>query len=141
MYLYTTPLAALLFGPCGYFMKQSEGLNKFLPTFYVCLMLVLGGLLQTLALEKSSLGKTYVFVMALEAVTTFAVAVFMLGERPSVFKLAVTGVIIGSVAALRVRVVLILAPKSSWWLWGVLEGRESCGKESEGSGVFEAISF
>lgn len=101
MYLLLTMLAALLYGSSGYFMKASEGISKLLPTLGFCAMIVLGGLLHTLALHENSLGKTYLIVMALEAVTTFLIAAFFFGERPTVFKLAATAVILGGVASLR----------------------------------------
>ncbi len=101
MSLYAMILAALLFGSSGYFMKLSEGMSKVIPTIGFCLMLVLGGLLQALVLEKTTLGKAYVVVAALEALTTFLIAALLLGERPTVFKVAASGVILGGVVALR----------------------------------------
>jgi multidrug transporter EmrE-like cation transporter len=101
MYIYLTVLAALLFGSSGYFMKLSEGLTKPLPTIGFCLMLVLGGLLLTLALQHGTLGRTYVIVVGLESVTTFLLAAFFLGEHMTVFKMVATGVVMGGVLALQ----------------------------------------
>jgi multidrug transporter EmrE-like cation transporter len=101
MYLFLTVLAALLYGSSGYFMKASEGISRLIPTLGFCSMIVLGGLFHTLALRENSLGKTYLIVMALEAVTTFLVAALFFGERPTLSKLATAGVILGGVAALR----------------------------------------
>jgi multidrug transporter EmrE-like cation transporter len=101
MYLFLTALAALLYGSSGYFMKTSEGISRLTPTLGFCTMIVLGGLLHTLALHQNSLGKTYLIVMALEAVTTFLIAALFFGERPTPFKLAATGVILGGVVVLR----------------------------------------
>lgn len=101
MSLYAMILAALLFGSSGYFMKLSEGMSKVTPTVSFCLMLVLGGVLQAFVLEKITLGKAYLFVAGLEAITTIVIAIFMLGERPTVFKVAASGVILGGVVALR----------------------------------------
>lgn len=101
MYAYLTILAALLFGASGYFMKLSEGLTKPVSTISFCLMLVLGGLLLTFALQHGTLGKTYVIVVGLESVTTFFLAGFLLGEEMSVFKMVATGVVMGGVLSLR----------------------------------------
>jgi multidrug transporter EmrE-like cation transporter len=101
MYIYLTVLAALLFGSSSYFMKLSEGLTKPVPTIGFCLMLLLGGLLLTIALQQSSLGKTYVIVIGLESITTFFLAAFLLGEHMTVFKMIATGVVMGGVLALQ----------------------------------------
>jgi quaternary ammonium compound-resistance protein SugE len=101
MYTYLTVLAALLFGASSYFMKLSEGLSKPVPTVAFCLMLILGGLALTLALEQSPLGKTYVIVVGLESITTFLLAAFLLGEEMTVFKMVATGVVMGGVLALQ----------------------------------------
>jgi multidrug transporter EmrE-like cation transporter len=101
MYAYLTILAALLFGASGYFMKLSEGLTKPIPTVGFCLMLLLGGLSLTLALEQSPLGKTYVIVIALEAITTLLLATFLLGEQMTPFKMVAAGVALSGVLALQ----------------------------------------
>jgi quaternary ammonium compound-resistance protein SugE len=101
MYIYLTVLAALLFGASGYLMKLSDGMSKPIPTIGFCLMLLLGGLLLTVALQQSSLGKTYVIVVGLESVTTFFLAAFMLGEQMTPFKMVATGVVMGGVLALQ----------------------------------------
>jgi multidrug transporter EmrE-like cation transporter len=101
MYIYLTILAALLFGSSGYFMKLSEGLTRPVPTVGFCLMLVLGGLLMTFAVQHVNLGKTYVIISGLESVTTFFLAAFMLGEQMTPFKMIATGVVMGGVLALQ----------------------------------------
>jgi multidrug transporter EmrE-like cation transporter len=101
MYIYLTILAALLFGSSGYFMKLSEGLTKPVPTLGFCLMLVLGGLLMTFAMQRVTLGKTYVIVSGLESVTTFFLAAFMLGEQMTPFKVVATCVVMSGVIALQ----------------------------------------
>jgi multidrug transporter EmrE-like cation transporter len=101
MYIYLTVLAALLFGASSYFMKLSEGMTKPVPTIVFCMMLILGGLLLTFALQQSSLGKTYVIVVGLESITTFLLAAFLLGEEMTVFKMVAMGVVMGGVLALQ----------------------------------------
>lgn len=101
MYIYLTILAALLFGSSGYFMKLSEGLSKPVPTIGFCLMLVLGGLLMTFAMQHVTLGRTYVIVSGLESVTTLLLATLLLGEQMTPFKMVATCVVISGVLALQ----------------------------------------
>ena len=60
MYLYTTVLASLLYASSGYFMKKSEGMSQLVPTLALFALIGLAAL-QTLALQNSSLTKTYVW--------------------------------------------------------------------------------
>lgn len=61
MYLYTTVLASLLYASSGYFMKKSEGMSQLVPTLALFALIGLAAALQTLALQNSSLTKTYVW--------------------------------------------------------------------------------
>jgi multidrug transporter EmrE-like cation transporter len=101
MYLYTVILAALLFSSGGYFMKLSEGMTKAIPTVAFMLLFLLGAVLQTVALEKTQLSITYVIVLGIEAVTTFLLGVFMLGENTSGLKIAGAVFIVMGILAMR----------------------------------------
>jgi multidrug transporter EmrE-like cation transporter len=101
MYTYTIILAALLFSSGGYFMKLSDGMTRVVPTVGFLLMFLLGAVMQTVALEKTSLSVTYIVVLGIEAVTAFLLGIFLLGEHISPLKIGGTTLILAGIIALR----------------------------------------
>jgi small multidrug resistance pump len=87
MYLLMALGAALCFTIGGIFMQLSDGLSKPLPTLLLYGMFATGASLQTLAMQKSEMGMTYVLVVGLEAILAVGFSIFFFKEEYAFFKL------------------------------------------------------
>ena len=94
-------LAAFSFSIGGYFMKLSDGLTRLRPALLVFACFGLGAAFQTLAMRGEQMGITYVVVLGLEAITAFALSVFILNEGSSTPKLVGVGLVLLGIVLLR----------------------------------------
>ncbi len=79
--------AALFFAIGGIFMQLSDGLSNPMPSLLVYLMFAIGASIQTLAMPQSTMGITYIVVLALEAVLAILFGVLFFKEGYSFLKL------------------------------------------------------
>lgn len=71
MYLTMVFVSAFAYTLGGMYMKLSKGLSKLGPSLLVYFFLTAGASLETLAMQDSSLGVTYIFVIGVEFVLAF----------------------------------------------------------------------
>ncbi len=64
-------------------MKLSQGLTELIPSLLLYFFLIAGASLQTIAMRKSGLGVTYIFVLGLETVLAFIFGVLIFQESYS----------------------------------------------------------
>lgn len=93
-------LAAMLFAVGGLCMKSSQGLTHWLPSVGVFACFCTGAAIQTLAMRRSEMGATYVFVLGLEAVAAFALGSVFLHERVTWSKSAALVLIVAGIVLL-----------------------------------------
>ena len=101
MYLLMVLAAAVSFTVGGIYMKLSQGLSHLTPSLLVYVFFCTGASLQTLAMRKSELGVTYIFVLGLEAVLALLFGVFLFKESYSLLKLLGVGLIVTGIIFLR----------------------------------------
>lgn len=87
MYLVLVLIAAISFTIGGIYMKRAAGLTRLVPTLLVYLFFVIGASLQTLVMQDSHLGITYIFVLGLESILALLSGVLIFQEKYSVLKL------------------------------------------------------
>lgn len=100
MYLLIILLAAISFAVGGVFMKLSEGLSQLLPSLLVYFFFAAGATLQTIAMRKSELGVTYLFVLGLESVLAFWFGVFFFKEDHSALKILGINLVVSGIMLL-----------------------------------------
>lgn len=83
MYLLMILLSAILFTVGGVCMKLSQGLSELIPSLLLYFFFIAGASLQTIAMRKSGLGVTYIFVLGLETVLAFLFGVLIFNESYS----------------------------------------------------------
>lgn len=101
MFTTLTGLAALSFSIGGYFMKQSAGLTHLRPTVLMFAFFSVGAVFQTVAMRGEEMAITYIAVLGFEAITAFAVSVFLLNESSSLPKFAGVGLVLAGIVLLR----------------------------------------
>ena len=94
-------LAALAFSAGGLFMKLSAGVTRPAPTVAFIVLFVGGAVVQALAMRRSDLGVSYVFVLGLEAIATVLLSVWMLNETYSPQRIAAITLVVIGIAWLR----------------------------------------
>ena len=92
--------AALLFAIGGLFMKASHGLTLLFPSFGIFGCFCAGAACQAVAMRRSEMGSTYVFVLGLEAVAAFGLGALLLDERITWSKGAALVLIVAGIALL-----------------------------------------
>ena len=83
MYLTMVVVAAFAYTLGGMYMKLSKGLSKLVPSLLVYFFLIAGASIEAIAMNNSSLGVTYLFVVGLEFVLAFFVGAFLFRESYS----------------------------------------------------------
>jgi multidrug transporter EmrE-like cation transporter len=83
MYLVLVMVAALAYTLGGMYMKLSKGLSKLVPSLLVYFFLIAGASMEAIAMEGSSLGVTYLFVIGVEFILAFLGAAFLFRESYS----------------------------------------------------------
>lgn len=83
MYLTMVFVSAFAYTLGGMYMKLSKGLSKLGPSLLVYFFLAAGASLETLAMQDSSLGVTYIFVVGLEFVLAFLFGSLLFRENYS----------------------------------------------------------
>lgn len=101
MYLLMVLAAAMFFTVGGIYMKLSEGLSHLTPTLLIYLFFCAGASLQTLAMQKSELAGTYIFVLGLESVLVLLFGIIFFQETYSFLKLFGIGLIVTGITFLR----------------------------------------
>jgi small multidrug resistance pump/quaternary ammonium compound-resistance protein SugE len=101
MYLLMVLAAAIFFTVGGIYMKLSEGLSQLVPSLLVYLFFLAGASSQTLAMHKSDLGGTYIFVLDLESVLALLFGVLIFKENYSFLKLLGVSLIVAGIIFLR----------------------------------------
>ncbi|HEY9725893.1 MAG TPA: SMR family transporter [Chroococcales cyanobacterium] len=101
MYLLMVLAAAVSFTVGGIYMKLSQGLSHLTPSLLVYVFFCAGASLQTLAMRKSELGVTYIFILGLEAVLALLFGVFFFKETYSFLKLLGVSLIVAGIIFLR----------------------------------------
>ncbi len=94
-------VAAVAFSAGGLFMKLSAGLARPAPTAAFLALFVIGAVVQALAMRRSDLGVSYVFVLGLEAVVTMILSVWFLHEGLPPQRLAAVALVVVGIAWLR----------------------------------------
>lgn len=94
-------LASLAYAVGGLFMKQSAGATRGLPTLAFVLLFVAGSVLQAVAMRKSDMGVSYVFVLGVEAVAAVALSAVVLREPWTASRVAAVIVVLAGIAWLR----------------------------------------
>ena len=94
-------LAALAFSAGGLFMKLSAGVTRPAPTVAFIVLFIGGAVVQALAMRRSDLGVSYVFVLGLEAIATVLLSVWMLNETYSPQRIAAITLVVIGIAWLR----------------------------------------
>ena len=101
MYLVLVLIAAISFTIGGIYMKLAAGLSQLVPSLLVYLFFAIGASLQTLAMQKSDLGATYIFVLGIESILTLLFGVLIFKEKYSVLKLFGASLIVAGIIFLR----------------------------------------
>jgi multidrug transporter EmrE-like cation transporter len=101
MFTTLTGLAALSFSIGGYFMKLSAGLTHLGPTVLMFAFFSVGAVFQTVAMRGEEMAITYIAVLGFEAITAFALSVFLLNESSSISKFAGVGLVLAGIVLLR----------------------------------------
>jgi multidrug transporter EmrE-like cation transporter len=76
-------LSSTAFAVGGAFMKPSRGFTRLVPSGIVIACFILGAVGMTLAVQRGTLGRTYLIGLGLEAVAAVVIGVVVLGERLS----------------------------------------------------------
>ncbi len=93
--------AAIVFAIGGIFMKLSMGLSQPLYTITIFIFFGLGIVLQTLAIERTDLGTSYLLVLGLEAVASVFFSIWLFKENFSPTNLIGLATIVMGVILLR----------------------------------------
>lgn len=83
MYLILVLVAAFAYTLGGMYMKLSKGLSKLVPSLLVYFFLIAGASIEAIAMNDSSLGVTYLFVVGLEFILAFLVGALLFRESYS----------------------------------------------------------
>jgi multidrug transporter EmrE-like cation transporter len=94
-------VAAIAFSAGGLCMKLSAGLTQPAATAAFLALFVIGAVVQALAMRRSDLAVSYVFVLGLEAVVTMILSVWFLHEGLPPQRLAAVVLVVIGIAWLR----------------------------------------
>lgn len=101
MYLVLVLIAAVSFTIGGIYMKLAVGFSQLVPSLLVYLFFAIGASLQTLAMQKSELSVTYIFVLGLESVLSLIFGVLIFKENYSFLKLLGISLVVVGIIFLR----------------------------------------
>jgi multidrug transporter EmrE-like cation transporter len=93
--------AAMIFAIGGIFMKLSLGLSQPVYSAVVFGCFGVGAILQTLVINKTDLGSSYISILGLEAVATLLFSILLFKEHFNAVKLLGLAAIVMGVALLR----------------------------------------
>ena len=85
----------------AYYMKQSGGFTRFVPTAITIATMIVSFVLLSLAMRTLPLGTAYTVWTGIGAVGTFAVGVAVLGEPADATRLAAAALIVGGLVLMR----------------------------------------
>jgi quaternary ammonium compound-resistance protein SugE len=85
----------------AYYMKQSSGFTRLVPTVITLVTMVASFLLLSIAMRTLPLGTAYAVWTGIGAVGAFAVGVFVLGEPANALRMAAALLIIGGLVLMK----------------------------------------
>jgi quaternary ammonium compound-resistance protein SugE len=85
----------------AYFMKQSHGFTKVVPSIVTIVTMIASFTLLSLSMRSLPLGTAYMFWTGIGAVGAFVVGVVILGEAASVMRIAAAVLIVAGLAMMR----------------------------------------
>lgn len=85
----------------AYFMKQSHGFTKVVPSIVTIVTMIASFTLLSLSMRSLPLGTAYMFWTGIGAVGAFVVGVVILGEAASVTRIAAAVLIVAGLAMMR----------------------------------------
>ena len=94
-------LSSCAFAVGGAFMKPSLGFTRWLPSGIVIACFLVGVIGMTLAVQRGSLGRTYLIGLGIEALAAVAIGVVVLGERMTTVQTAGLALVIGGLLLVR----------------------------------------
>jgi multidrug transporter EmrE-like cation transporter len=94
-------LSSLAFGVGALFMRPSTGVARVVTTIALALSFAVGGLLLATAVQRGTLGTTYLLGLGLEAVITIAIGTLLLHERFGPREIGAIGLILAGLVVLR----------------------------------------
>ena len=94
-------LASALYAVGGLFMKLSRGMSEVGPTVGFLSLFVGGAMVQALAMRRTDLGVSYVFVLGVEALLATALSAVYLQERYPPSRIAAIALVLIGILWLR----------------------------------------
>lgn len=94
-------VAAICYASSTFAMKFSEGLTRPWPSVAIGVLVILGAILETLALRHAEVSSTYFIVLGLGAIATAFFAFFLFQEHFSLGKIVAICLIIAGVGLLQ----------------------------------------
>ncbi|MEY4964613.1 MAG: QacE family quaternary ammonium compound efflux transporter [Pseudomonadota bacterium] len=88
----------------AYYLKQSQGFTRPLPTIITLVSLVGSLLFLSLSLRALPLGTVYAIWTGIGAIGTFALGIALLGEPASAMRLAAAGLIVSGLVLMKLSV-------------------------------------
>jgi quaternary ammonium compound-resistance protein SugE len=85
----------------AYYMKQSSGFTRLVPTLITVSTMIVSFLLLSFAMRSLPLGTAYTVWTGLGAVGTFAVGVAVLGEPANALRVLAAALIVGGLVLMR----------------------------------------
>jgi len=101
MFFVLTISAAVFFTSGGALMKHSEGLSRLWASVGCLSLFVVGAALQALAMRRTEMGTTHIFVVGVEAALALAFGLFFFREALSLPKVSGAALIVLGVVLLR----------------------------------------
>ena len=98
----TLLLAGLLEVAWAYFMKQSAGFTRLIPTAAMLMAMLASFLLLAHAMKTLPLGTAYPIWTGIGALGTFLVGIIMLGEPATLMRMAAAGLILGGLILMKI---------------------------------------
>lgn len=95
-------IAGLLEVVWAYFMKQSHGFTKLVPSVVTIVTMIASFALLSLSMRSLPLGTAYMFWTGIGAVGAFLVGVLVLGEAASTMRMVAAVLIVAGLAMMRV---------------------------------------
>jgi multidrug transporter EmrE-like cation transporter len=84
----------------GVCMKYSQGLTRTLPSILLFALFIAGAAFQAIAMKKSEMAVTYIFVLGLESVLAFLLGVIVFRESVSLSRIAAVGLVTAGIILL-----------------------------------------
>jgi len=85
----------------AYYMKQSSGFTRLVPTLITVATMIVSFLLLSFAMRSLPLGTAYTVWTGIGAVGTFAVGVAVLGEPANTLRVVAAALIVGGLVLMR----------------------------------------